>query len=72
MEGIGGGIVYSNKNIMFDTHLWCIYTSICLTGEDRKYIRVKEIDSVKLDKKKTSVFFAPMYFLSAPVRQTEV
>ena len=52
--------------------LWCIYTSVCLTGADRKYIRVKETDSVKLDKKKTSVFFALMYFLSAPVRQTEV
>ena len=44
----------------------------CLTGADRIYIRVKEIDSVKLDKRKTSVFFALMYFLSALVRQTEV
>ena len=51
---------------------WCIYTSVCLTGADRKYIRVKETDSVKLDKKKASVFFALMYFLSAPARQTEV
>ena len=47
-------------------------TSVCLTGADRKYIRVKETDSVKLEKKKTSVFFALMYFLPAPVRQTEV
>ena len=36
----------------------------------RKCIRVKETDSLKLDKKQTSVFFAFMYFLSAPVRQT--
>ena len=33
---------------------------------------LKETDSVKLDKKKTSIFFALMYFLSAPVRQTVV
>ena len=48
------------------------YTSVCLTGADNEYIRVKETDSVKLDKKKMSVFFALTYFLSAPVRQTEV
>ena len=52
--------------------LWCINTFVCLTGADRKYIRVKKTGSVKLDKKKTSVFFVLMYFLSAPVRQTEV
>ena len=33
---------------------------------------LKETDSVKLDKKKTSVFFALVYFLSTPVSQTEV
>ena len=54
------------------TPSWCIYTFVCLTSSDGKYIRVKETDSVKLDNKKTSVFFALMYFLSAPVRQTEV
>ena len=46
-----------------------------LTCADRKYIRVKETDSVKLNKKKTSVSFTLMYCLSAPatpVRQTEI
>ena len=59
--------------IFHEVHaLWYIYTSVCLAGADRKYIRVKETDNVKLDKKKTSIFFVLMYFLSAPVRQTEV
>ena len=47
-------------------------TSVCLIRAGRKYVRVKETDNVKLDKKKKSVSFALMYFLSAPVRQTEV
>ena len=59
--------VFHDSNL---TPLWCISTSVCLTGADRKYIRLKETDSVKLDNKKTYVFFALMYFLFARVRQT--
>ena len=45
---------------------WCIYTSVCLNGSDRKYIRAKKTDVFFLSKFTLSVSFTLMYFLSAP------
>ena len=44
-------------------HLWYIYTSVCLTGAGRKYIRVKETDVFFLSNFTLSVSFTLMYFL---------
>ena len=58
--------------LLWHGSLWCIYTSVCLTGAYRKYIRAKKTDVFFLSNFTLSVSFTLMYFLSAPVRQTEV